>query len=97
MFWSNLFKKKDKDNNKPNQNIANNSYSNIPSYKELTSEEQEYVNKLKQEYLNFYDTEDNYFNLDKELFNKTKMYPDLAFDIMLKDHFGDIVSYIIDS
>ena len=97
MFWSNLFKKKDKDNNKSNQNIANNSYSNIPSYKELTSEEQEYVNKLKQEYLNFYDTEDNYFNLDKELFNKTKMYPDLAFDIMLKDHFGDIVSSIIDS
>lgn len=43
MFWSNLFKKKDKENNKSNQNIANHSYSNIPSYKELTSEEQEYV------------------------------------------------------
>ena len=97
MFWSNLFKKKDKENNKSNQNIANHSYSNIPSYKELTSEEQEYVSNLKKEYLNLYDTEDNYFNLDKELFNKTKMYQDLAFDIMLKDHFDDIVSSIIDS
>ena len=97
MFWSNLFKKKDKENNKSNQNIANHSYFNIPSYKELTSEEQEYVSNLKKEYLNLYDTEDNYFNLDKELFNKTKMYQDLAFDIMLKDHFDDIVSSIIDS
>ena len=49
MFWSNLFKKKDKENNKSNQNIANHSYSNIPSYKELTSEEQEYVSNLKKE------------------------------------------------
>ena len=94
MFWSNLFKKKDKIYN---TDIVNNAYSKMPTYEELTTEEQEYVNKLKEEYLNFYDTEDNHINLDNELFNEIKMYPDLAFDIMLKDHFGDIVSSIIDS
>ncbi len=97
MFWSNLFKKKYKENNKSNQNIANNSYFNIPSHEELTSEEQEYVSNLKEEYLNFYDTEDNYFDFDQELFYEIKMYPDLAFDIMQNDHFGNIASSIIDS
>ncbi len=94
MFWNNLFKKKNKIYN---TDIVNNAYSKMPTYEELTTEEQEYVNKLKEEYLNFYDTEDNHINLDNELFNEIKMYPDLAFDIMLKDHFGDIVSSIIDS
>ncbi len=97
MFWSNLFKKKDKENNKSNQNIANNSYSNIPSYEELTSEEQEYVSNLKEEYLNFFETEDNYFDFDQELFDEIKMYPDLVFDIMQNDHFGNIANSIIDS
>ena len=94
MFWNNLFKKKNKIYN---TDIVNNAYYKMPTYEELTTEEQEYVNKLKEEYLNFYDTEDNHINLDNELFNEIKMYPDLAFDIMLKDHFGDIVSSIIDS
>ena len=94
MFWSNLFKKKNKENNK---NISNSSYTKIPSYEELTSEEQEYVNKLKEEYLNFFETEDNYFDFDKELFDEIKMYPDLAFDIMQNDHFGNIANSIIDS
>ena len=94
MFWSNLFKKKDKENNK---NISNSSYSKIPSYEELTSEEQEYVNKLKEEYINFFETEDNYFDFDKELFDEIKMYQDLALDIMHNDHFGNIVNSIIDS
>ena len=94
MFWSNLFKKKNKIFN---TEIVNNISSKIPSFEELTSEEQEYVNKLKEEYLNFYEKEDNYINLDSELFNEIKMYQDLALDIMHKDHFGNIVNSIIDS
>ena len=65
MFWNNLFKKKNKIYN---TDIVNNAYSKMPTYEELTTEEQEYVNKLKEEYLNFYDTEDNHINLDNELF-----------------------------
>ena len=94
MFWSNLFKKKNKIFN---TDIVNNSSSIIPSLEELTIVEQEYVNKLKEEYLKFYETEDNYFNLDSELFNEIKMYQDLALDIMHNDHFGNIASSIIDS
>ena len=92
MFWSNLFKKKNY-----STNIVNNISSKIPSFGELTTEEQEYVNKLKEEYLNFYDTEYNYINLDNELFDEVKMYQDLALDIMHNDHFGNIVNSIIDS
>ena len=94
MFWNNLFKKKNKIYN---TDIVNNAYSKMPSYEELTTEEQEYVNKLKEEYLNFYDTEYNYINLDNELFDEVKMYQDLALDIMHNDHFGNIVNSIIDS
>ena len=94
MFWNNLFKKKNKIYN---TDIVNNAYSKMPTYEELTTEEQEYVNKLKEEYLNFYDTEDNHINLDNELFNKIKMYQELALDIMYNDHFGNIVNSIIDS
>ena len=94
MFWSKLFKKKNKIFN---TEIVNNVSSKIPSFEELTIEEQEYVNKLKEEYLNFYENEDNYVNLDSELFNEIKMYQDLAVDIMHNDHFGNIVSSIIDS
>ena len=92
MFWSNLFKKKNY-----STNIVNNISSKIPSFKELTPEEQEYVNKLKIEYLSFYDTENSYINLNKELFNEIKMYQDLALDIMHNEHFGNIASSIIDS
>ena len=92
MFWSNLFKKKNY-----STNIVNNISSKIPSFEELTPEEQEYVNKLKIEYLSFYDTENSYINLDKELFNEIKMYQDLALDIMHNEHFGNIASSIIDS
>ena len=94
MFWSKLFKKKNKIFN---TDIVNNTSSKISSFEELTAEEQEYVNKFKKEYLNFYDTEDNYINLDKELFNEIKMCQDLALDIMHNDHFGNIASSIIDS
>lgn len=94
MFWNNLFKKKNKIYN---TDIVNNAYSKMPTYEELTTEEQEYVNKLKEEYLNFYDTEDNHINLDNELFNEIKMYQELALDIMYNDHFGNIVNSIIDS
>ena len=94
MFWRNLFKK----NNKIfNTEIVNNTSSKRPSFEELTTEEQEYVNKLKNEYISFYDTEDNYISLDSELFNEIKMYQDLALDIMHNDHFGNIASSIIDS
>ena len=93
MFWSYLFKKK----KMFNTDIVNNTYSKIPTYEELTTKEQEYVNKLKEEYLKFYENEDNYINLDCELFNEIKMYQELALDIMHNDHFGNIVNSIIDS
>ena len=92
MFWSNLFKKKNY-----STNIVNNILSKIPSFKELTPEAQEYVSNLKEEYLTFYENEDNYISLDSELFNEIKMYQDLALDIMHNDHFGNIASSIIDS
>ena len=92
MLWSNLFKKKSN-----NTNIVNNISSKIPSFEELTTEEQEYVNKLKEEYLKFYETENNYINLDSELFKEIEMYQDLSLDIMHNDHFGNIASSIIDS
>ena len=94
MFWSNLFKKKNKIFN---TEIVNNTSSKIPSFEELPTKEQEYVSNLKEEYLKFYENEDNYINLDNELFNEIKMYQDLALDIMHKDHFGNIVNSIIDS
>ena len=94
MFWSNLFKKKNKIFN---TEIVNNTSSKIPSFEELTTKEQEYVSNLKEDYLKFYENEDNYINLDNELFNEIKMYQDLALDIMHKDHFGNIVNSIIDS
>ena len=95
MFWSKLFKKKNKLSNA--DIVVNSSYTKMPLLEELTAEEQGYVNKLKEEYLNFYDTEDNYIDLDKELFNEIKMCQDLAIDIMHNDHFGHIASSIIDS
>ena len=95
MFWSKLFKKKNKLSNV--DIVVNSSYTKMPLLEELTVEEQGYVNKLKEEYLNFYDTEDNYIDLDKELFNEIKMCQDLALDIMHNDHFGHIASSIIDS
>ena len=94
MFWSNLFKKKNKIFN---TELVNNSSFKIPSFEELTTKEQEYVSNLKEDYLKFYENEDNYINLDNELFNEIKMYQDLALDIMHKDHFGNIVNSIIDS
>ncbi len=95
MFWSKLFKKKNKLSNA--DVVVNSSYTKMPLLEELTAEEQGYVNKIKEEYLNFYDTEDNYIDLDKELFNAIKMCQDLALDIMHNDHFGNIASSIIDS
>lgn len=92
MFWSNLFKNKNY-----STNIVNNISSKIPSFEELTPKEQEYVSNLKEEYLTFYENEDNYISLDSELFNEIKMYQDLALDIMHNDHFGNIASSIIDS
>ena len=94
MFWSNLFKKKNKE---VNAELVNNTSSKMPSSEELTPEEQEYVNKFKEEYLKFYNTKENYVNLDSELFNEVKIYQDLALDIMHNDHFGNIVNSIIDS
>ena len=44
MFWSNLFKKKNKIFN---TEIVNNASSKIPSFEELTTKEQEYVSNLK--------------------------------------------------
>ena len=56
MFQSNLFKKKNKIFN---TEIVNNISSKIPSFEELTTEEQEYVNNLKEEYVKFYENKDN--------------------------------------
>ncbi len=92
MFWSNLFKK-----NNYSTIIVNNIYHKLPLFEELTTEEQEFVNKLKNEYISFYDTENSYINLDKELFEEIEMYQALSLDIMHNDHFGNIASSIIDS
>ena len=92
MFWSNLFKKKNY-----STNIVNNIYHKLPLFEELMTEEQEFVNKLKNEYISFYDTENSYINLDKELFEEIEMYQELSLDIMHNDHFGNIANSIIDS
>ncbi len=90
MLWNYIFKSK-------NKNIANKVYLQIPSYEELTSEEQEYVNKIKEEYLQFYKTENNYIILDKRIFEEFNKYIELTLNIMLKDHISDSVGSIIDS
>ena len=92
MFWNNLFKKK-----KESVFISNNNYNNVPSYNDLTNEEKEYVDKLKEEYIKFYDGSINFTDLDKELFDNIKMCQELALDIMHKDHLGNIVDSLIDS
>ena len=97
VFWNNLFKKKSEKGNNFNASIANNFYTIMPSFEELTIEEQEFINNLKKEYLSLFETCDDYINLDKELFNEVEMYLALVLDIMLKDNFGDILSSMIDS
>ena len=92
MFWSNLFKKKDKCTI-----ISNPNYSDIPSFDDLSKEEKEYVDKLKEEYIKFYDESINFTDLDNDLFTNIKMNQDLALDIMHKDHLGNILDSLIDS
>ena len=92
MFWSNLFKKKAK-----STIISNTNYSDIPSFDDLSIEEKEYVDKLKEEYIKFYDQSINFTDLDDDLFTNIKMNQDLALDIMHKDHLGNILDSLIDS
>ena len=92
MFWSNLFKKKAK-----STIISNTNYSDIPSFDDLSNEEKEYVDKLKEEYIKFYDAINNFTDLDYDLFTNIKMNQDLALDIMHKDHLGNILDSLIDS
>ena len=92
MFWNNLFKKKDKCTI-----ISNPNYSDIPSFDDLSKEEKEYVDKLKEEYIKFYDESINFTDLDNDLFTNIKMNQDLALDIMHKDHLGNILDSLIDS
>ena len=92
MFWSNLFKKKAK-----STIISNTNYSDIPSFDDLSIEEKEYVYKLKEEYIKFYDQSINFTDLDDDLFTNIKINQDLALDIMHKDHLGNILDSLIDS
>ena len=92
MFWSNLFKKKAK-----STIISNTNYSDIPSFDDLSIEEKEYVDKLKEEYIKFYDQSINFTDLDDDLFTNIKINQDLALDIMHKDHLGNILDSLIDS
>ena len=92
MFWSNLFKKKAK-----STIISNSNYSDIPSFDDLSNEEKEYVDKLKEEYIKFYDESINFTDLDNDLFSNIKINQDLALDIMHKDHLGNILDSLIDS
>lgn len=92
MFWSNLFKKKNK-----STIISNPNYSDIPLFDDLSNEEKEYVDKLKEEYIKFCDESSNFTDLDNDLFTIIKMNQDLALDIMHKDHLGNILDFLIDS
>ena len=94
MFWSNLFKKKNKIFN---TEIVNNTSSKIPSFEELTTKEQEYVSNLKEEYIKFYDQSINFTDLDDDLFTNIKINQDLALNTMHKDHLGNILDSLIDS
>ena len=51
MFWSKLFKKKNKLSNA--DVVVNSSYTKMPLLEELTAEEQGYVNKIKRRVLKF--------------------------------------------
>ena len=92
MFWDKLIKKKEKCTN-----VTNNFSINNFDYDKLTDNEKEYVNKLINEYISYFDSENDISKLDIDIINEIKMYQDLALNIMYTDHLGNIIRSIIDS
>ena len=92
MFWDKLFKKKEKST----AVVSNYSVNNF-DYDKLTDNEKEYVSKLMNEYVTFFDINYDTIKLDIEIINEIKLYQDLALNIMYKEHLGNIIRSIIDS
>ena len=92
MFWDKLIKKKEKCTN-----VTNNFSINNFDYDKLTDNEKEYVNKLINEYISYFDSENDISKLDIDIINEIKMYQDLALNIMYKEHLGNIIRSVIDS
>ena len=92
MFWDKLIKKKEKCTN-----VTNNFSINNFDYDKLTDDEKEYVNKLINEYITFFDNNNDTSKLDIDIINEIKMCQDLALNIMYKEHLSNIIRSIIDS
>lgn len=92
MFWDKLIKKKEK-----STDVTSNYSVNNFDYDKLTDNEKEYVNKLINEYISYFDSENDISKLDIEIINEIKMYQDLALNIMYKEHLGNIIRSVIDS
>ena len=92
MFWDKLFKKKEK-----STDVTSNYSVNNFDYDKLTDNEKEYVNKLINEYITFFDNNNDTSKLDIDIINEIKMCQDLALNIMYKEHLGNIIRSIIDS
>lgn len=92
MFWDKLIKKKEKCTD-----ITSNCSINNFDYDKLTDHEKEYVNKLINEYISYFDSANDISKLDIDIINEIKMYQDLALNIMYKEHLGNIIRSIIDS
>lgn len=92
MFWDKIIKKKEK-----STAVASNSSINNFDYDKLTDDEKEYVNKLINEYVTFFGSENDISKLDIDIINEIKMCQDLALNIMYKEHLSNIIRSIIDS
>ena len=92
MFWDKIIKKKEK-----SIAVASNCSINNFDYDKLTDDEKEYVNKLINEYITFFDNNNDISKLDIDIINEIKLYQDLALNIMYKEHLGNILISIIDS
>ena len=92
MFWDKLFKKKEK-----STDVTSNYSVNNFDYDKLTDHEKEYLNKLINEYITFFDNNNDISKLDIDIINEIKLYQDLALNIMYKEHLGNIIRSIIDS
>ena len=92
MFWDKLFKRQE------NSSEVTSNYSvNNFDYDKLSDDEKKYVSKLINEYITFFNNNEDISKLDIDIINEIKMYQDLALNIMYKEHLGNIIMSIIDS
>ena len=92
MFWDKLFKRQE------NSSEVTSNYSvNNFDYDKLSADEKKYVSKLINEYITFFNNNEDISKLDIDIINEIKMYQDLALNIMYKEHLGNIIMSIIDS